>query len=89
MILCDTVNFSGPFQQRSLFVGEDNTDMSTKNRRQRGRDPGPALPFDVTQDIDPGLAESLQRGDEPTLTQTDFDEIEVALPPPRKPRADK
>ena len=64
--------------------------MSTKNRRQKGRDQGPALPFDVTQDIDPALGDSLQRGNEPTLTQTDFDDIEVALPPPpRKPRADK
>jgi hypothetical protein len=70
-------------------VGEDNTDMSTRNRRQRGTEQGPALPFDVTQDIDPALAESAQRGHEPTLTQTDFDDIEVALPPPRKPRAGK
>ncbi|HJR70129.1 MAG TPA: hypothetical protein VKA43_08840 [Gammaproteobacteria bacterium] len=55
--------------------------MSTKNRR-RGKGQEPPLPFDVTQDIDPELAESLRRGTEPTLTQVDFDDIEVELPPP-------
>jgi hypothetical protein len=45
-----------------------------------------ALAFDVTQEIDPSLAESLRRSSEPTLTQIDFDDITVTLPPPRKPR---
>jgi hypothetical protein len=45
-----------------------------------------ALAFDVTQEIDPLLAESLRRSSEPTLTQVDFDDITVTLPPPRKPR---
>jgi hypothetical protein len=59
--------------------------MSTKNRRRGQREEPPALPFDVTQDIDPELADSLRRGNEPTLTQVDFDDIEVELPtPPRK-----
>jgi hypothetical protein len=58
--------------------------MSTKNRRREKREEPPPLPFDVTQDIDPTLAESL-RGNEPTLTQIDFDDIAVELPtPPRK-----
>jgi hypothetical protein len=58
--------------------------MSTKNRRRGKREEPPLLPFDVTQDIDPTLAESL-RGNEPTLTQIDFDDIAVELPtPPRK-----
>ena len=60
--------------------------MSMKNRRRGKREDPPPLPFDVTQDIDPALAESLRRGNEPTLTQVDFDEIDVELPtPPRKP----
>jgi hypothetical protein len=60
--------------------------MSMKNRRRGKRDEPPPLPFDVTQDIDPTLAESLRRGNEPTLTQVDFDDIDVELPaPPRKP----
>ena len=38
------------------------------------------LPFDVTQEIDPGLLEDLFRKPEPTLTQTDFDDVTVVLP---------
>lgn len=62
--------------------------MSTKNRRRGKPEDLPPLPFDVTQDIDPTLAESLRGGNEPTLTQIDFDDIDVKLPtpPPRKPR---
>jgi hypothetical protein len=44
-----------------------------------------ALPFDVTQEIEPALADEL-RGGEPTLTQTDFDDITLVLPEKRKPR---
>ena len=43
------------------------------------------LPFDVTQDIDPALAEEIRRGREPTLTQADFDDVTVVLPEKRKP----
>jgi hypothetical protein len=43
------------------------------------------LPFDVTQEIDPALAEDLRHGREPTLTQGDFDEITLVLPEKRKP----
>jgi hypothetical protein len=60
--------------------------MSTKNRRRGKRDEPPPLPFDVTQDIDPTLAESLRRSDEPTLTQVDFDDIAVELPPTPPPK---
>lgn len=45
----------------------------------------PTLPFDVTQDIDPALAEEARRGFEATLTQTDFDDITVVAPDKRKP----
>lgn len=60
--------------------------MSTTKRHRGKRDEPPALPFDVTQDIDPTLAESLRPSSEPTLTQVDFDDIAVELPPtpPRK-----
>ena len=43
-----------------------------------------ALPFDVTQEIDPALADSLRHGEE-TLTQTDFEDITLVLPEKRKP----
>jgi hypothetical protein len=59
--------------------------MNARKRKQRDSEP-PALPFDVTQEIDPALAEEvLQRG-EATLTQADFDDITVVLPEHRKPR---
>jgi hypothetical protein len=56
--------------------------MAPKKREQRNE---PALPFDVTQEIDPALVDDLRRN-EPTLTQTDFDEITLVLPESRKPR---
>lgn len=46
----------------------------------------PALPFDVTQEIDPALAEELRRTGEPTLTQGDFDDVTIVLPEKPKPR---
>ena len=45
----------------------------------------PALPFDVTQEIDPGLAEAALHAREATLTQVDFDDITLVLPDKRKP----
>ena len=57
--------------------------MNPKRREQRDE---PSLPFDVTQEIDPALVDDLRRGNEPTLTQTDFDEITLVLPENRKPR---
>ena len=44
------------------------------------------LPFDVTQEIDPALADEVRNRGEQTLTQTDFDEITLVLPEKRKPR---
>jgi hypothetical protein len=50
------------------------------------RNPGPkaiddsALPFDVTQEIDPALSDLLRQNSEPTLTQGDFNELAVDLP---------
>jgi hypothetical protein len=58
--------------------------MAPKNpRRERNDSP---LPFDVTQEIDPELVEEVRRGNEPTLTQTDFDDITLVLPENRKPK---
>ena len=59
--------------------------MDPKKSRRDGRNAAP-LPFDVTQDIDPALAEDLRRFSEPTLTQTDFDDITLVLPDDRKPK---
>jgi hypothetical protein len=56
--------------------------MAPKKSR---RDQSPALPFDVTQEIDPALVEDLHRG-ETTLTQVDFDEITLVLPEKRQPK---
>jgi hypothetical protein len=54
-----------------------------KPRRERNE---PPLPFDVTQEIDPALVDDVRRGNEPTLTQTDFDDITLVLPENRKPK---
>jgi len=54
-----------------------------RNRRRDGDEP--TLAFDVTQDIDPALTDPL-RGNEPTLTQIDFDDLTVELPKPPTPR---
>ncbi|HUQ52782.1 MAG TPA: hypothetical protein VM692_11215 [Gammaproteobacteria bacterium] len=59
--------------------------MAAKKTRRDEREV-PALPFDVTQEIDPSLAEQLRRTSEPTLTQVDFEDITVVLPPKPKPR---
>jgi hypothetical protein len=60
--------------------------MASKKIRRNERENAPALPFDVTQEIDPSLAEELRRTGEPTLTQVDFDDITIVLPEKRKPR---
>jgi len=44
------------------------------------------LAFDVTQEIDPALVDSILRPNEPTLTQTDFDDLTVELPKQSPPR---
>jgi hypothetical protein len=59
--------------------------MSPKRSPRDERD-GATLPFDVTQEIDPVLADELRQGGEQTLTQTDFEEITLVLPEKRKPR---
>jgi hypothetical protein len=58
--------------------------MAPRKPRREQRDE-PALPFDVTQEIDASLAEEL-RTREPTLTQGDFDDATLVLPDKPKRR---
>jgi hypothetical protein len=58
--------------------------MVPKRPRREPRNEA-TLPFDVTQEIDPALADELRTGGERTLTQVDFDDITVVLPEKRKP----
>ena len=44
-----------------------------------------ALPFDVTQEIEPSLVDEILRQRDPTLTQADFDDVTVVLPQ-KKPK---
>jgi hypothetical protein len=60
--------------------------MGLKRSPRDERDVATPLPFDVTQEIDPALADELRQGGEQTLTQTDFEEITLVLPEKRKPR---
>ena len=59
---------------------------------QRKRPPAPKAPeldFDTTQEIDPGLVDSILAGGNATLTQSDFDDTEILLDVagPAKPAA--
>ena len=60
--------------------------MASKKFSGANRSDAPPLPFDVTQEIDPALVEDLRPAAEPTLTQTDFEEITLVLPENRKPK---
>jgi hypothetical protein len=57
--------------------------MPSRKPRRDERDDS-TLQFDVTQEIDPALAEQLLRSSEPTLTQIDFEDITIVLP--KKPQ---
>jgi hypothetical protein len=59
--------------------------MAPKRSPRTGSD-DVTLPFDVTQEIDPALADEVRLGGEQTLTQADFDDITLVLPENRKPR---
>jgi hypothetical protein len=69
-----------------VLLGLEDLDMNATRDRRRRQHAEPALPFDLTQEIDPALAELLRRSSEPTLTQSDFDDLAVELPPPARPR---
>lgn len=57
--------------------------MPAKKPRPQDNDEA-TLPFDVTQEIDPSLVDEVLRQAEPTLTQVDFDDVTVLLPPKPK-----
>jgi hypothetical protein len=59
----------------------------TPNKPRRDDKRDDSLAFDVTQEIDPALADQLRRSHEPTLTQVDFDDITVVLPQKPKTRS--
>lgn len=58
--------------------------MAPRKLRRERRDE-PALPFDVTQEIDASLVDEVLRG-EPSLMQGDFDDVTVVLPDEPKRR---
>ena len=60
--------------------------MASRKSHSGNRDDSPSLPFDATQEIDPALVEDLAPRGEPTLTQTDFEEITLVLPEKLKPK---
>jgi hypothetical protein len=59
--------------------------MTPRKRRREQREE-PALPFDVTQEIDASLVEELRRTGEPTLAQDEFEDIALMLPEAPKQR---
>jgi len=57
----------------------------SNTRRKTARAAKPAeLEFDVTQQIDPALADLLRPGSEPTLAPLDFDDLDIAIEPSRR-----
>ena len=59
--------------------------MAPRKLRREQRDE-PALPFDVTQEIDASLVDEVLRTGEPNLMQGDFDDVTVMLPDePKRP----
>jgi hypothetical protein len=57
-------------------------------RKPKRREPDElGLQFDITQEIEPELVDEQVRGSEPTLSQVDFEDITVALPPNPKPKS--
>ena len=60
--------------------------MASSDSSNGNRNASTPLPFDVTQEIDPALVEELRGAPDPTLTQTDFDEITLVLPEKHKVR---
>jgi hypothetical protein len=69
-----------------LFRAYKYPAMNAPKKSRRGDRDESTLAFDVTQEIDPALADLLRRSSEPTLTQGDFDDLSVELPQTPKPR---
>ena len=58
----------------------------TPRKLRRERPDEPALPFDVTQEIDASLVDELRRTGEPTLAQDEFEDIALVVPEAPKRR---
>lgn len=57
--------------------------MGTARRSVEPTPKAPEFAFDITQEIDPALADLLRSSNEPTLADTDFDDIEIDIAPPQ------
>jgi hypothetical protein len=53
--------------------------MISSPRKKPDVPTAPDLDFELTQEIDPAFADLMQASGETTLTQIDFDDLEVAL----------
>ena len=58
--------------------------MSNARRKTAPAAKPAELEFDVTQQIDPALADLLRPGSEPTLAPLDFDDLDIAMAPSRR-----
>jgi hypothetical protein len=85
--LRDTVNVASASENCSLWSLQQTDRRMASKKIQRDDREESHLPFDVTQEIDPSLAEQLRRTSESTLTQVDFEDITLVLPQKPKPRS--
>jgi hypothetical protein len=69
----DTVDAAAWLGDFSLFANDLKKSIRRAHSVTRGDEP--TLPFDVTQEIGAALVDELRQGSEPTLIETDFDEI--------------
>jgi hypothetical protein len=58
--------------------------MGTARRSAEPTPKTPELAFDITQEIDPALADLLRSRSESTLTDTDFDDVEIEIAKPQR-----
>lgn len=61
--------------------------MGNARRSAEPTPQAPDLTFDVTQQIDPALAELMRTRHEPTLVDSDFDDVEIEIAPPQRQTA--
>ena len=80
--LRDTVNAAYSLSECRLSINHTEGSYSMRATKPRVHDRNEStLPFDTTQEIDPALVADLRPKAEATLTQADFDDITVVLPP--------
>lgn len=58
--------------------------MGTARRSAEPTPKTPELAFDLTQEIDPALAELLRSRNEPTLADSDFNDVEIEIAPSQR-----